>query len=836
MMSPTASISAEAKARHNLPSRLTSFVGREHELAELERLASTCRLLTLTGPGGSGKTRLALELATLLASTCVYDVYVVSLATLSDPTLVMSTIAEIVGVRETPGEPLFGTLSQVIGERRVLLVLDNFEHLLLGGPTIADLLAACPRLRAIVTSRELLRLDGEQVFPVPPLTLPVQARVPAHVADADIVSLVLASEAGRLFVERARNVQPAFNLDLSTALAVAEICNRLDGLPLAIELAAARVRLLRPQALAERLERRLPLLTDGPRNLPSRQRTLRDTIAWSYGLLDEFDRVMFRRLAVFAGGWTLEAAEAVCGTGDVGVDPLVTIASLVDKSLVRRMDGVDGEPRFTMLETIREFALERLAESGEEADLRRRHAEHFQRFAEEAWPHLQRDETAAWLDRLEAEYDNLRAALTWSTEAEGHDEVFARLAGDLWGFWRLRGYWSDARRWLDRALGLTAAPPIRFKILTGAGILAHLQNDLSRSEAMWSEAVALTRAHHDQTNLCRSLGWLGYVASELGDHGRALTLCHESLDLARRLGEPNLLSHAYMNLGHAARNRGDDDEAVASWEACIRIDRAAGVSRIRVPNCLQLLAIVATRRAEFDRATALCREALDLFRQRGDPFGILSCFRRLGRIAQLKGEPAGVAALALEGLPLTRQLGNRRNLRASLVSLSWMARVGGDPERSTRLLGAAETVGDALGRPDTAVEPGEHETESALLRAELGEQSFASALAAGRALTFDQAYALAFETASQTAPDARPVDTSKTHRVTEIGGLSPREREVAALVAEGLSNPQIAARLGLSDRTIDAHLRNIMGKLDVVSRAQVAAWSVRYEQATPPQA
>ncbi|HZO31814.1 MAG TPA: tetratricopeptide repeat protein, partial [Chloroflexota bacterium] len=675
---------AEAGARHNLPSRLTSFVGRERELAELERLVGTCRLLTLTGPGGCGKTRLALELATRLSPTYPDGVFVASLAPLAAPELVLSTIADTIGAREVAAEPRFDTITRHIGERNIILLLDNFEHLLPASPLIADLLAACPHLTVIVTSRELLRLQAEQVIPVPSLTLPDLAGSPPP--DPDVVSIVSQSEAGRLFLERARNVQPGFQLDRTTAEAVAEICTRLDGLPLAIELAAARVRLLAPRAMVERMEHPLPLLTGGARDLPARQQTLRDTIAWSHDLLDETDRVTFRRLAVFVGGWTLEAAEAVCGADDVVTDPLETVASLVDKSLVRQTDGVNGEPRFTMLETIREFALERLAESGEEADLRRRHAEHFQRFAEEAWPHLQRDETAAWLDRLEAEYDNLRAALTWSTEAEGHDEVFARLAGDLWGFWRLRGYWSDARRWLDRALGRTAAPPIRFKILTGAGILAHLQNDLSRSEAMWSEAVALTRAHHDQTNLCLSLGWLGYVASELGNHERALTLCRESLDLARQLGEPNLLSHAHMNLGHAARNRGDDDEAVASWEACIRIDRAAGLARHRVPNCLQLLAIVATRRAEFDRATDLCREALDLFRQRGDPFGILSCFRRLGRIAQLKGDPAGVAALALEGLPITRQLGNRRNLRASLVSLSWMARVGGDPERSTRLL------------------------------------------------------------------------------------------------------------------------------------------------------
>ena len=477
----------DARFRHRLPTPLTSFVGRDQELAQLEQLVETCRLLTLTGPGGCGKTRLALELIARVGRTRAHPIHVVSLAPIANPSLVTATIAQAVGVREATGQTLADAIVRHIGERRTLMVLDNFEHLVSAASVVAGLLADCPNLTVVVTSRELLRLRVEHVFPIQPLTVPDPAL--ASSLDEGAVSRVAESEAGQLFVERARSVQPTFCLNASNASAVAEICVRLDGLPLAIELAAARVRLLSARAIAARLERRLSLLTDGPRDLPSRQQTLRTAIAWSYDLLESVEQVVFRRLAVFVGGLDLDAVAWMQGAVEIGGvsssanvqqqdrDPLALVASLVDKSLLRSTESPDGEPRFRMLETIREYALEELDVREETEAARLRHAAFCLHLAKLAEPNLELVEAGVWLDRLEVEHDNLRAALAWGVAAEDGRLLFARLAAALWKFWWIRGYTTEGRRWLDRALLESAPSDLRVELLNGAGQFALSYHD-----------------------------------------------------------------------------------------------------------------------------------------------------------------------------------------------------------------------------------------------------------------------------------------------------------------------------------------------------------------------
>ncbi|HSH81837.1 MAG TPA: adenylate/guanylate cyclase domain-containing protein, partial [Herpetosiphonaceae bacterium] len=450
---------------NNLPLQLTPFIGRERELAAVcERLLDvTTRLVTLTGPGGTGKTRLALQVAADLLDHFANGVWFVDLAPIADPSLLVSTIATALGVRETGGQSLLDSLKAYLREKQLLLVLDNFEQITAVADQVAALLAAAPALKVLVTSRVPLHVRGEHEYAVPPLPLPDRAAG----TSPDRLSQY---EAVRLFIDRARDVQAAFAVTNTNAPAVAEICHRLDGLPLAIELAAARVKLLSPEAILQRLDRPLKLLSGGARDLHTRQQTLRATIDWSYNLLAPKEQTLFRRLGVFTGGFDLAAVDAVCGTGDEAGDVFDTVAALVDNSVVRPVETLDGEPRFTVLETIREYALERLEAAGETGGLRRHHVEYFLLLAERGDLELRGPNELAWLNRLETEHDNLRAALQWTLD-QREAELGLRLVGALTLFWRYRGHWSEGHAWLERllAVGDAAAPAVRARALAGAG-------------------------------------------------------------------------------------------------------------------------------------------------------------------------------------------------------------------------------------------------------------------------------------------------------------------------------------------------------------------------------
>jgi predicted ATPase/class 3 adenylate cyclase len=731
-------------APNNLPSARTSIIGRDDEIAQARALLlrDDVGLVTLTGPGGAGKTRLGLQIATSLLDRFEDGVYLVMLAPVSDQALVPATIATALGLRATTDRPLFEVVKEYLHERRLLLVLDNFEQLLPAALVVADLLEACPGVKALVTSRALLRLRGEHELTVPPLALPQSDQ-------SFSVERLQQYAAVALFAERAWEVRPDFAITTENAPAVAEICQRLDGLPLAIELAAARVRLLPPQAMLGRLGHRLPFLTGGSRDLPARQQTLRDTIGWSYDLLAPAEQRLFRRLGVFVGGSTLDAIESVCEAS------LDEIESLEDKSLLFQVDGPGGEPRFTMLETIREYAIEQLEATGEAPEMRLRHAEYFAQFAEDAEPRMWRASDSEWFDRVQADHDNIRAALAWADASIDTQHLVPRLANPLWMFWWMRGHWAEARRWYERALELQVEPSARLGALHGLGQLLIHTGDYARSAALWDEATTLARATGNLTELAFALGRRAYTAALTGDAELAEALADESLAIARQIGDPDCVAMALNIAGHVARPRGDARRAREAYEEALRLAREAGLG-FYIPHALQVLSAVAIDQGDLVRATRLAEEALPLFQRRDDRWGILVSISRLTRIAVLEGARDRAAALACESLTIARALGSRSSIAYGLILLGRVGRLQGDPGRAVRLLGAADAILHALGERLNPAPQREMDAEVALLREALGDAAFEAAWNEGRALTVDQAVRYALDD-TDVSPERSPV-------------------------------------------------------------------------------
>src|SRR5215210_5494141 len=560
---PTVRAGAPGVQPANLSLQLTPFIGREREVEEVKHrlLHPDVRLLTLTGPGGVGKTRLGLEVARQVMDQFEEGVCFAALAPISDPALVPSAIVQALRIKQGAGQSVVEALEQCLWERQQLLLLDNFERLLEAGPLLARLLSDCPRLKVLVTSRGVLRLQGEHKYEVPTLTLPPAGYRPSLEVDR--------YEGIYLFAERARAARSEFRITTKNAPAVIELCRRLDGLPLAIELAAARVSLLPPEAMLARLGN---MLAGGARDLPDRQRTLRATLDWSYGLLDEEERLLFARLAVFVGGWTLEGAEAVCDVGEEG-KALRHMSALVDKSLAQQTN-ILHEPRFTMLETVREYALERLEESGELERLRRRHAGYFLELAEEEERESQGPLQGAWLDRLETEHDNLRAALEWSLTSQGDTEIGLQLTGALSHFWYMREHHSESRMWLESALERGSdATAARAKLLVGAGRLAWFQGELARANTLAEESLTLYRDLGDDAGAAFALLVLGRTEVSRGNRGRGETLVEESLASFRRQKNMWGIARALIVLGAAALFEDDSDRATANFQKSLAICR-----------------------------------------------------------------------------------------------------------------------------------------------------------------------------------------------------------------------------------------------------------------------
>jgi predicted ATPase/class 3 adenylate cyclase len=679
---------------NNLPTQLTSFLGRQREIAEARQLLIDGRLLTLTGPGGTGKTRLSLQIAADATDRFPDGIYFVPLGTISQSDLVLPTIAQALGIVD-PGSQALDRLAEHIGDKCILLVLDNFEQVNDAAPQIAELLARAGKISVLVTSRSPLRVYGEQEYPVPPLGVPD----PKHLPDLEQLSTY---ESVALFTERAMSVRPDFAITSANAPAVAEICVRLDGLPLAIELAAARARVLTPQAIMERLGDRLKLLSGGSRDLPERQQTLRGAIAWSHDLLDEADQRAFARFSVFAGGATLDAVEQVVFDPGDGADPLDAITSLADKSLIRQESEPEGEPRFRMLSTIREFATEKLSERGEADAIADRHAAWVLALVEEAASGIFGPDQKAILDRYEREHDNIRAALTRAI-ALNHAEMAMRILTPCWRFWQMRGYLAEAREHAERVLALPDCaefPQARAAALEAAGGIAYWQGDLLAARVWYEEALELARASGDLARIANAAYNVGFTfALTRDDQLMARSLAQEALDLYRQLGDDAGIGRTLWALGNSYYFFGD-----------------------------------------LTGGLGLVREALEIFRRQGDRF-MTGWSLYMGALYQLQSDPAAMRRALEEALPLFTEIEDKSGYALIFDAFAALYWTQGDAERAVRLAGFANATERSTG---TGLAKMNRDFAGFYPATLLEDPAFAAAYAEGQQLTVEQATALVF--------------------------------------------------------------------------------------------
>jgi predicted ATPase/class 3 adenylate cyclase/DNA-binding CsgD family transcriptional regulator/tetratricopeptide (TPR) repeat protein len=821
--------------RHNLPSQTTRFVGRTGELTELRSLMSDgWRLVTIVGPGGIGKSRLALQVAAEALDGDGDGVWLVELAPVAEPELVARTVAAVLGVREEPGRPVLDTLAEAVGDRYLLVVLDNAEHVLGAAAKVADtLMRSCPRACLLVTSREPLGISGEHVFRVPPLAVPP--------ADLSAPGQLAAFESVQLFAERASMYRQGFALDDVNAAAVAAVCVRLDGIPLALELAAARLGSLSVPEISSRLDQRFRLLTGGSRTALPRHQTLRALIDWSYDLLNPAEQIVLDRLSVFAGGWTLDAAEAVTSTDDSeGWQALDHLAALVDKSLVQA-DEARGSTRYRLLETVRDYAAERLARraDSEPNQTRAAHRDCYLGLVETAGGHLRGPHEAAWLDRLEVEFDNIRAALAFSLADPGSAELGLRLAAGLHWFCNMRGHGVEVLQALD---ALLERPDARMPTRARACALiasCHLRDrfgDDSVIPALADEAIRIARGLADDAVTADALSELCWSRYEQGDLPAALAQINEAVELARRAGDPRLVADLLGHRAVFAAEDGDMDTAVADQEEALALSRAAGDS-YRLAITLANLGIDELTAGELRGARAHLEEANMVADNFGYPNLSAGLREGLGFVDLVDADPRNARRLFLDSLDAARITGVKSSYsRGALLGLALAAGADGDPAVAATLHGVAD---EQAGRVFAGIEVGLRDRDHARLRATLGEAAFEAAYRHGRTLSHADAIALASAAAEPELGVASAVTVPAADRATadgSAGPLSEREREIVALLAGGATDAQIAGRLFLSINTVRTHLERIRDKTGARRRTELVRYAIQagIEPLPPP--
>ena len=846
---------------HNLPQPLTSFVGRQGEIAEARQLLRGTPLLTLTGTGGVGKTRLGHEIAACVSDMFADGVWLVELASLTDGGLVPRAIASVLRVRVQPGRTSVESLIDALRHRQLLLLLDNCEHLIEACAEVADaLLGACAKLRIVATSRQPLGIAGETTLRVPSLSLApildelsvatvVRSAVRVGVGGQPAVSgqreCPTLSEAAQLFVARAHAVAPAFVLTPCNAPVVEQICRRLDGIPLEIELAAARVPVLSLDQIEARLGDRLRLLTGGSQTVLPRYRTLRALIDWSHDLLGKGERIVFRRLAVFGGGWTLEAAEAVCAGDGLDADEILDhLSGLVAKSLVLTSEH-DDEARYYFLETLRAYAAERLREAGEEATVRERHRDWYLALAERAEPELIGPHQAAWLDCLDRDRDNL-TAVTRRAIADGDAETLVRLGAALWRFWHERAYAADVRELTGAiepaARQLTPSPALA-RALHGAGVLAGMLTEYETCRSLLAEGLAVARQLDDRHDLATLLDSLGRQLFVEARYAEARALLNEAVAIFREIGDRDGLARALSHLGFLEYLEDRQAAACALYREGLDLARAADDPG-EVAEFLDNLGRTYQAAGDLDGAVCAFEEAVAVWRASGQTNWLAMGLNNLGSARALRGEPGVARAHLREALELAWRIGNRRRQAFILVAVATLAAVWGQPERAISLDAAASAAIDAMGAKLAQPAYAQYFTRLERARQTLGPAASSTATAIGRKTTLEQAVhdALAWlakpddggdrgvwpARVTSRMPSDASVGRTGGPAVSGVGELSPRELEVAALVARGLTNRRIADELVITEGTAASHVKRILAKLVLDSRVQIVAWAIEH--------